>query len=286
MVYLVERMLDLLRTSLADPAQLRMQNLLKAASNSPTPARPAGDHRRLPVGAEPGDGDGRYDGCAASSRRKADAESRRHRGQLLPPPGRWRRTPESTWTSSGLHGLDGRERGAPTGKAQLRLSRRPRARATRPCSGVDRVRGSRLPPATPRSTTTRRSGWAPTGRGPRRSPVRRPWSSRADPRQGPGDHGDRVASAVPLTWSGSRAAGYVRATLLRARPSRRSRGSACTLSCPGGRGASRRVRGLRPAELDLPVGAYICVVDVDRGTGQVVVRRFIAVSHPGRGSTR
>src|SRR6202007_3295731 len=32
-----------------------------------------------------------------------------------------------------------------------------------------------------------------------------------------------------------------------------------------------------PPNLTFPFGAYICVVDVDPGTGQVVVRRFVAV---------
>jgi aerobic carbon-monoxide dehydrogenase large subunit len=36
-----------------------------------------------------------------------------------------------------------------------------------------------------------------------------------------------------------------------------------------------------PPNLTYPFGAYICVVDVDRGTGQVQVRRFIAVDDCG-----
>ena len=36
-----------------------------------------------------------------------------------------------------------------------------------------------------------------------------------------------------------------------------------------------------PPNLTYPFGAYICVVDVDRGTGQVSVRRFIAVDDCG-----
>jgi carbon-monoxide dehydrogenase large subunit len=36
-----------------------------------------------------------------------------------------------------------------------------------------------------------------------------------------------------------------------------------------------------PPNLTYPFGAYICVVDVDRGTGQVKVRRFIAVDDCG-----
>jgi aerobic carbon-monoxide dehydrogenase large subunit len=36
-----------------------------------------------------------------------------------------------------------------------------------------------------------------------------------------------------------------------------------------------------PPNLTFPFGAYICVVDVDSGTGQVKVRRFIAVDDCG-----
>jgi carbon-monoxide dehydrogenase large subunit len=36
-----------------------------------------------------------------------------------------------------------------------------------------------------------------------------------------------------------------------------------------------------PPNLTYPFGAYICVVDVDKGTGQVKVRRFIAVDDCG-----
>ena len=36
-----------------------------------------------------------------------------------------------------------------------------------------------------------------------------------------------------------------------------------------------------PPNLTYPFGAYICVVDVDPGTGQVKVRRFIAVDDCG-----
>ena len=36
-----------------------------------------------------------------------------------------------------------------------------------------------------------------------------------------------------------------------------------------------------PPNLTYPFGAYICVVDVDKGTGVVKVRRFIAVDDCG-----
>src|SRR5258708_24783487 len=36
-----------------------------------------------------------------------------------------------------------------------------------------------------------------------------------------------------------------------------------------------------PPNLTFPVGSYICVVDIDRGTGDVKVRRFVAVDDCG-----
>jgi carbon-monoxide dehydrogenase large subunit len=36
-----------------------------------------------------------------------------------------------------------------------------------------------------------------------------------------------------------------------------------------------------PPNLTFPFGSYICVVDIDRGTGQVKIRRFVAVDDCG-----
>src|SRR5207249_8054448 len=36
-----------------------------------------------------------------------------------------------------------------------------------------------------------------------------------------------------------------------------------------------------PPNLTFPFGSYICVVDIDRGTGEVKVRRFVAVDDCG-----
>ena len=55
-----------------------------------------------------------------------------------------------------------------------------------------------------------------------------------------------------------------------------------TLDLPDGRrGQPRREAVYNPPNLTFPFGAYICVVDVDPGTGQVKVRRFIAVDDCG-----
>ena len=49
----------------------------------------------------------------------------------------------------------------------------------------------------------------------------------------------------------------------------------------GWRGTSTRECVYNPPNLTYPFGAYICVVDVDKGTGEVKVRRFIAVDDCG-----
>ena len=36
-----------------------------------------------------------------------------------------------------------------------------------------------------------------------------------------------------------------------------------------------------PPNLTFPFGSYICVVDIDKGTGEVKVRRFVAVDDCG-----
>ncbi|WP_272481704.1 molybdopterin cofactor-binding domain-containing protein, partial [Rhodothermus marinus] len=36
-----------------------------------------------------------------------------------------------------------------------------------------------------------------------------------------------------------------------------------------------------PPNLTFPFGSYICVVDIDKGTGQVKIRRFVAVDDCG-----
>ena len=55
-----------------------------------------------------------------------------------------------------------------------------------------------------------------------------------------------------------------------------------TWSCPTASRATWTPRCVyNPPNLTYPFGAYICVVDVDPGTGQVTVRRFIAVDDCG-----
>ena len=82
---------------------------------------------------------------------------------------------------------------------------------------------------------------------------------------------------------GSRAAGRSRATRNRAAPSPRSRCSATARSTlpEGVEGHLDASVVYDPPNLTYPFGAYICVTDVDPGTGEVKVRRFIAVDDCG-----
>ncbi len=61
-------------------------------------------------------------------------------------------------------------------------------------------------------------------------------------------------------------------------PWRRTRTSSCRTASSGHLDASCVYN---PPNLTFPYGAYVCVVDVDPGTGQVRVRRFVAVDDCG-----
>ena len=50
---------------------------------------------------------------------------------------------------------------------------------------------------------------------------------------------------------------------------------------PGMEGGLEAVSYYDPPNLTFPFGSYICVVDVDRGTGEVKIRRFVAVDDCG-----
>ena len=50
---------------------------------------------------------------------------------------------------------------------------------------------------------------------------------------------------------------------------------------PGMEGGLEAVSYYGPPNLTFPFGSYICVVDIDRGTGEVKIRRFVAVDDCG-----
>ena len=102
-----------------------------------------------------------------------------------------------------------------------------------------------------------------------------------DPGQGRA-RSPRTCSRRPRTTSSGRTA----SSASRARPtgSRRSRRSPSrpTPTIPAGMEAGlEAVDYYDPPNLTFPFGSYICVVDIDKGTGQVKIRRFVAVDDCG-----
>ena len=65
------------------------------------------------------------------------------------------------------------------------------------------------------------------------------------------------------------------------RRSRRSPSRPTRITRRGWRPGSRRCRYYDPPNLTYPFGSYICVVDIDKGTGEVKIRRFVAIDDCG-----
>ena len=294
-VYLIERLVDVLAFDQGwDPAELRMKNLLRpeqfpyparwAGSTTPaTTRRRCGSRWRWPATRS----------CAASRRSAAPRTSAASRssswasGCRSSPrpsaPGRARR-----WTSSGWAWPTAPTcRCTPPARPCCGCRARARGRATRRPTRRSSPRSWASPPTTSgwcRATRTRRrSGWAPTARARPRSPAARPrwWPARCA--SGRGSSPRRCWRSRRTTSSGRRAASTSRATRRPGGRSPRSRWPRTpTWSCPrASRGTSTRSYVYNPPNLTYPYGAYICVVDVDPGTGQVTVRRFIAVDDCG-----
>ena len=288
-VYLVERMVDMLAFELdADPAELRMKNLLRPDQFPYTCATgwvyDSGDYARtLQLALDKAD----------YPELRREQAARRERGELMGiglsffteavGPAR-----ASTWTSSAWAWPTRWSCGCTRPAPPCCGSRcRARARGTRPRSPrswrrswVSRRTSSRSCTAT---LTRPRSGWAPTGPGPPRCPG-------PPPRWPPAGSGTRPAwsprpcsRCPPTTWNGRRAAGSYAVTPTRAARSPRSRWRPTpTLSCRTGsratwtRAASttRRTSPTRAA----PTSAWSTWTP---GTGKVNVRRFIAVDDCG-----
>ena len=190
----------------------------------------------------------------------------------------------------GLGMADGCElRVHPTGKAVVRVSCRPRARATRrrsprssPRRSASRRPTSRSSTATP---TRRRSASAPTAAGRRRCPAPPPrwWPARSGTRRGSSPPG--CSRCRSPTWSGRRAASTSRATRRKSVTiqdiAMRAHGAG---DLPEGiEGGLEAQICYNPSNLTYPHGAYICVVDVDPGTGRgqgAPVHRGRRLRHP------
>ncbi len=87
------------------------------------------------------------------------------------------------------------------------------------------------------------------------------------------------AAEEDLVWE--RGKFYVRGSPDRAKTIQEIAFAAYTNHPPGMEAGLEAVSYYDPPNLTFPFGSYICVVDIDRGTGQVKVRRFVAVDDCG-----
>ena len=294
-VYLVERMVDVLARKLEmDPAELRLKNFIQPEqfpyanktgweydSGNYEPAmrlsmQMAGydELRREQAGeARARRADGHRRLLLHRDRRRRPAQALRHR---RPRHGRRRRTARPPHRQGRRPAL-GAEPG-PGPRDHLRADRR---RGTRHPAGGHRRRARRHRPDAvrpghlrqPVDAGQRRRGRPGRPQGAGEGEADRRGHAR-DPARGPGmGEGPLVRQGRPRR---------------RARPSPRSPWRAHgTVALPEGVDGNLDAEvTYDPPNLTFPFGAYICVVDVDPGTGTVKVRRFIAVTTAAPGSTR
>ncbi|MCK2216018.1 aerobic carbon-monoxide dehydrogenase large subunit [Actinomadura sp. ATCC 31491] len=288
-VYLVERMVDLLAAELGlDPAELRLRNLL----------RPEQFPYHSPTGWEYDSGD--YPKALRLAmdmigydKLRAEQADRRSRGELMGIGVSFFTEavgagPRKHMDILGLGMADGAElRVHPTGKAVLRVSCQSQGQGHE--TTFAQIVGQELGiPADDVEVVHGDTDQTPFGLGT--------YGSRSTPVSGAAtalvarkvrDRAKIVAAAMleaspdDLEWDGGRwsvvgdpAAGRSIAEIALA-----AHGS---LELPEGvEGHLDAVTVYNPPNLTYPFGAYICVVDVDPGTGQVKVRRFVAVDDCG-----
>jgi carbon-monoxide dehydrogenase large subunit len=294
-VYLIERIVDVLARELEmDPAQLRMKNLLRPEQfpyTSPTGWEyDSGDYPRTLRAAMELAG---YDQLRAE---QADRLRRRHQGEPVPLMGigvsffteAVGAGPRKHMDILGLGMADGAElRVHPTGKAVLRISVQTQGQGHEttfaqivgnelglPTEDVEVVHGDT--DQTPFGLGTYGSRSTPVS-GAAAAVVARKVRERAR----------IVASAMlevspdDLQWQGDR--WQVRGDPERAKTIQEIALAAhSSLELPEGvEGHLDATTVYNPPNLTYPFGAYICVVDVDPDTGQVKVRRFVAVDDCG-----
>ena len=289
-VYLVERMVDVLADELEmDPAELRLKNFIRPEqfpyTNKTGWEYDSGDYEPAMRMAH---GDGRL--RRAAPRAGGEAGPRRAHGhrRLVLHRDRRRRARASTWTSSGSAWPTAPRCGCTRParpscgsrcRARARATRR-RSRRSSPRSSASRPRTSRSCTATP---TRPRSGWAPTAAGRPRSAARR-WRwppARCGTRRRRSPRRCSEARPEDLEWEKGR-------WFVKGDPSGGKTIPEIALGAHGTVALPEGVDGNLDAEvtydppnLTFPFGAYICVVDVDPGTGKVKVRRFVAVDDCG-----
>ena len=291
-VYLVERMVDVLAAELGmDPAELRMKNLLRPEQFPYTTQTgweyDSGDYPRALQLALDIAG---YDELRARAGREARARRADGHRHLASSPRASAPGPRKHMDILGLGMADGCElRVHPTGKARAAaVGADARARATRRRSRRSSPQELGIPPEdievihgdtdnTPFGLGTYGSRSTPVSGAAAAVVARRVRDKAQDHRR----RRARVLARRPRV--GARPLVRSRATRSRARRSRRSPCSrTAPSSCPrASRATSTRPCVYNPPNLTYPFGAYICVVDVDPGTGEVKVRRFIAVDDCG-----
>ncbi|MEV4801588.1 aerobic carbon-monoxide dehydrogenase large subunit [Nonomuraea sp. NPDC049421] len=288
-VYLVERLVDVLAAELGlDPAELRMRNLLKPEQfpyHSPTGWEyDSGDYpKALRLAMD----------LAGYDKLRAEQADRRARGELMgigisfftEAVGAG---PRKHMDILGLGMADGAElRVHPTGKAVLRVSCQSQGQGHE--TTFAQIVGQELGiPADDVEVVHGDTDQTPFGLGT--------YGSRSTPVSGAAtaivarkvrDRAKIVAAAMleaspdDLEWAGGKwsvvgdpSTGRSMAEIALAAHS--------NLELPDGvEGHLDAVTVYNPPNLTYPFGAYICVVDVDHGTGQVKVRRFVAVDDCG-----
>ncbi|MFI6732314.1 aerobic carbon-monoxide dehydrogenase large subunit [Nonomuraea sp. NPDC050451] len=288
-VYLVERMIDVLAAELdLDPADLRMRNLLRPEQfpyHSPTGWEyDSGDYpRALRLAMD----------MAGYDKLRAEQADKRARGELMGIGVSFFTEavgagPRKHMDILGLGMADGAElRVHPTGKAVLRVSCQSQGQGHE--TTFAQIVGQELGiPADDVEVVHGDTDQTPFGLGT--------YGSRSTPVSGAAtaivarkvrDRAKIVAAAMleaapdDLEWADGRwsvvgdpSAGKSMAEIALAAHS--------NLELPEGvEGHLDAVTVYNPPNLTYPFGAYICVVDVDPGTGQVKVRRFVAVDDCG-----
>ena len=270
-----------------DPADFRMKNFIQQDQFPYNSAPRAGS---TTAATTTGALQKALDQIGYADLRKEQAE-KRARGELMGigilVHGDRRRGPVASTSTSSASRCSTRPSSGSTRRARPSALRHPsrRARATRPRTRRSWPRSSGIPADESRSrraTPTRR----PTGSAPtpaRSTPVAGAATAIAvaqDQGEGAPDRGAPArVLADDLEWTPGKFT--VKGSPDRSRRSQELAFAAYTNHPPGWRPGLEAVDYYDPPNLTFPFGSYICVVDIDKGTGEVKVRRFVAVDDCG-----
>ena len=194
--------------------------------------------------------------------------------------------PSNTSTSSASRCSTAARSGSTRRAGRSRASgpnRRVRGTRRRTPRSSPRSSGSRPPTSRSRKATRtpRPTGSGPTPAAPRPSRARRrPWRrGRSGPKRA---RSPRTCSRRPRrTSSGSPGSSPSRARPSRAKTIQEIAFAAYTNHPQGMEAGLEAVSYYDPPNLTFPFGSYICVVDIDKGTGEVKIRRFVAIDDCG-----